>query len=274
MVGVFSRSFKLVKESFAVLKKDKEIMWFPVISVIVTVLLFVSFITPIYFSADIRLGDLTSNYLYYVMFFAYYLLSYFIIIFFNTGLITCVHIRLHGGDPTLSDGLKNAAKHVKKIFIWALISATIGIILRAIANKSGTLGKIVTGIIGMVWSLLTFFVIPVMIFENVSVFQSIKRSGHLFKKTWGENVVGRFSIGIFFVILSLIGIIPLVLSLFTMSLTMIILVLASVITYWVILGVISSSLSVIFTTALYDYANTGKVPSAYSPEVIKNAFKK
>lgn len=273
MAGTFSRSFQLVKESFAVLKKDKEIMWFPIISSIVTVLLFISFLIPVYFLTDIKTEGITNNYLYYILFFAYYLLSYFIVIFFNTGLITCAHVRLNGGDPTFSDGFKNARKHIGKIFVWALISATVGLILRTIADKSKTLGRIVTAIIGMIWSLLTFFVIPVMIFENLSVIQSIKKSAHLFKKTWGENVIGQFSMGVFFMVLALIGIIPLIMSFFTFSFILVILTASLVIIYWVILGIISSSLSGIFVTALYTYANTGKVPSVYSQAIIMNAFR-
>jgi len=273
MGGAFSRSFQLVKESFAVLKKDKEIMLFPIVSSITTVLLFISFIIPVYFLTDIRTGDILTNPLYYILLFAYYFLSYFIVILFNTVLITCANIRLNGGDPTFSDGFRNATRHIGKIFVWALISATAGLILNMLANKSKNLGRIVIAIIGMVWSLLTFFVVPVMIFENISVMQSIKKSGHLFKKTWGENVMGQFSMGLFFLVLGIVGIIPLVISFFTGSFIITILVAALMILYWGILGIISSSLSGIFVAALYNYANTGKIPSAYSPEVIKNAFK-
>ncbi len=270
MLENFGRSFQLVKQSFEVLKKDKEIMLFPLISAIVTVLLFLSFMIPIFFVTDIE-KTLSGGY-YYVVLFIYYIISYFIVIFFNTGLITCAYIRLNGGDPTFRDGFNNAKKHIGKIFVWALISATVGLVLRIISDRSETLGKIVVAIIGIAWSLVTFFVIPVMVFENISVIGSIKKSGHLFRKTWGENVIGQFSIGLIFFILGIIGIIPLILSLYTASLIIIIAVFALVVIYWVFLGIISSSLDGIFVTALYIYANTGKVPSAYSAEVVKGAF--
>ncbi|HEY9205606.1 MAG TPA: DUF6159 family protein [Candidatus Methanoperedens sp.] len=262
-----------MKESFEVLKKDKEIMLFPVISAIVTVLLFISFIIPIfYLDFDTLPRRLFAGEFGYLLIFIYYVLSYFIVIFFNTGLITCAHIRLNGGDPTFSDGLNNAWKHIGKIFIWALISATVGIILRAISDRSGTLGRIVAAIIGMAWSLLTFFVVPVLVLENTSVFESIKKSGYLFKRTWGENVIGQFSMGFIFFILGLIGIVPLGLLFITSSFNMIILVFALTVIYWVVLGIVSASLDGIFVAALYNYANTGKIPSAYSPEVIRGAF--
>jgi len=200
-------------------------------------------------------------------------LSYFIVIFFNTGLITCANIRLNGGDPTFRDGFNNAKKHVGKIFVWALVSATIGLVLNLISERSGMLGKIAAALIGMAWSLLTFFVIPVMIFENIGVFESIKKSGHLFKKTWGENVIAQFSMGFIFAILGILGIIPIVISFLTGSFAIIILAFAITVVYWVILGIVSASLNGIFVAALYNYANTGKIPSAYSPEVIEGVFR-
>ncbi len=245
-------------------------MLFPIISGIVTILLFISFIIPIFFISGISTG--TGNFYYFILF-IYYILSYFIVIFFNTGLITCANIRLNGGDPTFSDGFNNAKKHIGKIFAWALISATVGLILRMIADRSETIGKIVIAIIGMAWSLITFFVVPVMVFENIGVMESIKKSGYLFKKTWGENVIGQFSMGLIFFILGIIGLIPLVLSFLAGSPVIIISAVVLVIIYWVVLGIISSSLDGIFVTALYNYANTGKIPSVYSPEVLTNAFR-
>ena len=271
MSGTFSRSFQLVKESFAVLKRDKKLLWFPIISSIVIILLLMSFIIPIYFFTGIKIKEITNIYLEYILylayFFVFYLLSYFIVMFFNTGLMTCVYIRLNGGDPALRDGFKNAAKHIGKIFIWALVSATFGVVLQAIAEKSKTLGRIVVAIAGITWSLLTFFVVPVMIFENLSVPHSIKKSGYLFKKTWGEKVFGQFSISLFFLFLVLIGVSILSVLFFKTDLFTILLI-----AYLVILEIIISGLNVIFATALYIYASTGKIPPAFSPEVIKNAF--
>lgn len=276
----FSRSWKLVKESFTVLKKDKEIMLFPVVSGILTIIAFISLIIPF---TIITLGGDISSPAFYLLLFIYYLFSSFIVIFFNTGLITCAHMRLNGKDPTFKDGIKNAWKHVGNIFVWSIISATVGLLLRMIVDRIenserlGPFGKIIgmifISILGMAWSFLTFFVIPVMIFENKSAFASIKQSGSLFKKTWGENVIGQFSMGLVFGLLSLIGIIPLVLAFFSGSLPVIIIVGGLAVLYWVILAILSTSLNGIFVAAMYNYAKNGKVPSAYSPELVKGAFR-
>jgi hypothetical protein len=271
-MNTFSRSFRLVKESYAVLKKDKELMLFPIISGVAGIILLISFLIMM-FSTSLfgSLGNIIS----YPLIFLYYLLSYFIIIFFNTGLIACVNIRLNGGDPKFKDGIDIAMKNVGKIFAWALISATIGMILRWLSEKSGLIGRIIIGLIGMAWSLLTFFVLPVMILEKASVTDSIKKSGALFKKTWGENAVGQFSMGLAFFLFGLLGIIPLViavLSAMSGSLPIMVFFVGIAFLYWLILGILNASLNGIFLTALYNYANKGTVVSGFSEESIKSAY--
>jgi hypothetical protein len=269
----FNRSFGLVKESFNVLKKDKEIMLFPIISGVVGIAL-LGFLLVSMLSTSLP-GD-TSNVTSYLLLFIYYLASYFTVIFFNTGLVTCANIRMNGGDPKFSDGMNNAMKNVGKIFVWALISATVGIILRRLSERSGLVGRIILGLIGMAWSLLTFFVVPIMIFENASVTDSIKKSGALFKKTWGENVIGQFSMGFLFFLLALLGLIPLIIGMsFVMagSVALMIPFVGLAFLYWIMLAVISTSLNGIFLTALYNYASKGVVPAGFSEESIKGAWK-
>jgi hypothetical protein len=271
-MNTFGRSYRLVKESYSVLKKDKELMLFPIISGVAGIVLLISFLIMM-FSTSI-FGD-AGALIAYPITFLYYLLSYFIVIFFNTGLIACANIRLNGGDPKFKDGIDIALKNVGKIFAWALISATIGMILRWLSEKSGFIGRIIIGLIGMAWSLLTFFVVPVMILENVSVTDSIKKSGALFKKTWGENAVGQFSMGLVFFLLALLGIIPIVIGVFSAisgSVALMIVFFGVAFLYWLILGILNASLNGIFMTALYNYASKGTVVAGFSEESIKGAY--
>jgi len=277
-----SYSWQLVKESFAVLKKDKEIMLFPIVSGILAVIAFISMIVPFAVLSFLS-GNENPSPLFYLLPFIYYIITSFIIIFFNTGLITCAQMRLNGKDPTFKDGMKHAWKHLGNILVWSLISATVGLILRLIVDRIenserlGPIGKLVgmifIGILGMAWSFLTFFVIPVMIFENRNAFESIKHSGSLFKKTWGENVIGQFSMGIIFGLLSLIGVGAFVLAFLSGSVTIMLIVGIATVLYWILLAIISASLNGIFVAAMYNYAKTGKVPSAFSPELVKGAFR-
>lgn len=273
MFETWARSFHLVKQSYAIFKSDKEMVWFPIISMTITFFVFLSFIIPL---ALMGVDDFTPAH--YAFFFLYYIVSYFIIIFFNVGLISSARIRLQGGDPTFKDGITEAKKHIGRIFLWAVISATVGLLLRMLMDqlqkKSELLAAIVTSLLGMMWTLLTFFVIPVMIFENKGVFEAITSSGRLFKKTWGETVVGSGSLGLIFLLLGLLGIIPVIIAFMSGSGAALLITVGLIILYWVFLGIMSSTLNGIFVAALYQYATTGKIPVGFDAESVQQAFVK
>jgi len=270
MFESISRSFNLIKESWRVISLDKEILLFPVLSGVALLFILLSFVLPALFLSSSRAAF--SGGLLLVGLFLFYLLCYFVVIYFNTALITCARIRLTGGNPVFMDGIRNANAHLVPIFIWAMISATVGLVLHLLQERAGFIGQIIIGLIGAAWSLITYFAIPVMIFEEKGPVEAIKQSASLFRKTWGETLIGQVSIGIVFVILGVVGMIPVVLALMSGSFTLFIILLAVFIIYAAILMVIGSSLQGVYNTALYLYATTGNVPEAYSKELIENAF--
>ena len=260
---MFSQSWELVKRSFDVLRKDKEVMLFPIMSALASVTIFVILLLP-----TVLYNNLTA-----FSFLAFYFLSYFSVVFFNTGLIICADIRLKGGDPTVRDGLSGATKNIGKIFIWSLIAATVGMLISAMtSNRKSLPSRLIGGILGFSWGMLSFFVIPAMVFENVGPVEAIKRSGELIRKTWGENLAGQFSTGAVFFVLGVVGAVPLVLALYTQSTGLFAVIGAATLIYWAILATISSSLKGIFTVSLYEYAmGNQRTPMA---DMAKNAFVK
>jgi hypothetical protein len=270
MFESISRSFTLIKESWRVISLDKEILLFPVLSGIALLFILLSFVVPVLFIGGSR--PEFSGGLLLAGLFLFYLLCYFVVIYFNTALITCAKIRLTGGNPVFMDGIRNANAHLVPIFLWSMISATVGLVLHLLQERAGFIGQIIIGFIGAAWSLITYFVIPVMIFEETNPLAAVKQSATLFRKTWGETLVGQVSIVIIFVILAIAGIIPVALALMSGSGTLFLVLLAVFIIYLAILMVIGSSLQGVYNTALYLYATTGNVPEAYSKELIENAF--
>jgi hypothetical protein len=272
MFSSLGRSIALIKTSWSVLNKDKEILLFPILSAIVSIIVVVSFIIPVFIIKS-SFSDITDNeVVMYGGLFIFYLITYFIVIFFNTGLVTCASIRMNGGDPTFSDGISSAIRHLPKIVLWSLISATIGVILSVIRDQQNIVGQILSSILGVAWTLLTFFVVPVMILEEKGVIDSIKESAALFRRTWGETVVGQGGITLVFGLLALVGLIPVVMVIFLASGTLMIAVIGLYLLFVVILAVIGSALQGIFNTALYHYAKTGSIPAAFNEDLIKNAF--
>lgn len=283
MFGNWSRSWQLVKASWAVLKADKELILFPIISSITLVIVTIIMIIPsvaIAFSFNVAgLGESgMASVLGYIGLFISYFVSYTIIIYFNTGLIGAAMIRLDGGDPTLSDGFRIANERLMKILGYAAISATVGVILRMIEERAGFIGDIIASIVGVVWNLATFLVIPVMVATDMGPIEAVKHSGSLLKKTWGEQITGNFSIGgIFFLFYLLIivvgGLLAFAIGSVTGSAVLVGIIIFLIVAAVLALATIQGALSGIYQAALYRYATLGVAPDNFDIETIEGAFK-
>jgi hypothetical protein len=265
------RSFELVKASWRILMDDKKLLVFPILSGIVTLLVIASFVIPIIFYPG-AYSLSTNTVAGIVLLFLFYLVSYFVVIFFNVGLISCVNARLNGKEMTIGEGLSAAGRHLGSIFAWAVVAATVGLILHMIEDRAGFLGQIATAIVGGIWSLVTLFVVPVLAFEDKGVFAAMKESASLFKKTWGESVVGTISITLIFAAVGVVGFLLLLGTLFIGNTVLFLAALALFIVLIAILAILSSAMQAIFTVALYTYAKTGAAPKVFGPGVVENAF--
>jgi len=273
MFESIGRSWELVKASWRILSQDKKLLVFPLLSGIFTLIVVASFILPLVLSGAL-LGQVTAGPApWYVLLFLFYVVTYFVAIFFNTALITCVHALLQGRETSITEGLSNAVRHIGPILLWATIAATVGIILRTIQDRAGFIGRIAVAIVGGIWSLVTIFVVPVLILEDKGVVDAIRESVALFRKTWGESVVGSVSIGLIFgaiVVVGLLGVFAALL--FTRSLGVMILAVGLFIVLLAVVSVVASAMQGIFVTALYTYAKTGNVPTGFGKGVLENAF--
>lgn len=276
--------WQLGRQSWRVLMLDKELLVFPFLSGISCVLVLLSFALPVWASgyaetvmAERQQGDISQYHriLGYVLMFAYYVVNYFVIIFFNSALVSCAIIRFKGGDPTLRDGFKAAFSRLPQILGWALVSATVGLILRTIESRSSKAGQIVASLLGMAWTAVTYFVVPVIVVERVGPITATKRSFAILKKTWGEALTARFGIGFYVFLASLLGIIPLIIGIFVLIGGQVTLGVSAIITGIVMLmlaSLISSALNSIIIAALYIYAAEGQAPEAFDGELFEHAF--
>ena len=270
-----SNSWELTKASAQVLSADKELMIFPLISALTLLVVSAGFIAPMVMLVD-RNRDVEGP-LGLAVTFAFYVVSYFVIFFCNSALVGAALIRLRGGDPTVADGFRLALGKVGVIFAYALVAATVGMALRAIQQRAGIFGRIISGLFGMAWTLATFLVVPVLVNENLGPFEAVKRSTELLKKTWGEQVVGNFGVS---AVLTLAGFgltflfVPLTfLAVQTEKPALIIATVGGFVVSLLVLALIGATLSGIYTAALYRFASEGKMGEGFSSEMVKEAFK-
>ncbi|MCA9984988.1 MAG: hypothetical protein KDE09_15305 [Anaerolineales bacterium] len=273
-----TNSWELAKASWRVLLADKELLVFPIISFFASMLVFATFIVPMLLTNMLEsLFGSGLSVLGIIVGLAYYSALYFVTIFANSALVGAAMIRLEGGDPTVGDGLRIAFKHIGSIFSYAVIAATVGLILNQISERSGQFGKIVVGIIGFAWNVATFLVVPVLVVEGLGPIEAIKRSGALLKRTWGEQIAGNLSVGFVFGLIGflvfLVGAVSSFLA-FSLSTVLGITVVALFAALLVIVSLISSTLSGIYKAAVYQYAISGKSGGFFDQATIENAFKR
>ncbi len=275
-MGRISNTWQLAKTSWAVLKKDRELLWIPVLSflasaAVIVVVLVLTFLT---LSTTSSHGDTTMelNPAMIVVFLVGALLLGIISVFFNGALIAGAHERLTGGDPTVRSAVGRAFSRIGGLVPWALITTTVGLVLQALRNRAGWLGRIVTHMLEMAWEVVTFLTVPAIVIDNLGPIEGLKRSASLLRRTWGENIAARVGFGL----LGFVLILPaaVVAGLFIASgwtVLMVIGVIAGA--AWVaVVVVVLTTLNAIFQTALYLYATTGMPPSGFEQAPLAQTF--
>jgi hypothetical protein len=200
--------------------------------------------------------------------FAWYYINFFVGIFFNSALMGCANLQLSGGTPSISAGLGIAFSRIGRIAAWALVAATVGLFLHSARDRRNWLLNLLISGLSVAWTLLTYLIVPVLLFEDRSLFDAIHRSEQLFRKNWGEQVAGNFGFGLVSLLLSLpaFGMAALCWR-WEPGFAIILAVL-----YLLILATVVSAVKGIFTVALYKYAIAGAAPAGFSTGVIDGAL--
>jgi hypothetical protein len=274
-MGFFDRlsnGWKISITSLKVLQANKQLILFPILSGISILLILGSFITMVLAGAGwdveaIAAPDETTTVLWL---FLYYLVNYFIVVFFNTALIHCTRLYFHGEEVSIGKGIQFAMSRIGSIFAWAMLAATVGTILKMLEENFGWIGKVIIGLVGIAWSVASFFVVPVLAYENMGPVDSFKRSAKMMKEKWGESLGGTFSIGI----IQLIALIVVSVSLFLLGAVFHLMagVLLAVLGAMLVFAVMSAT-QTIFISAVY-HNITGDPVKEFNQQMIDNLFER
>jgi hypothetical protein len=267
-MGSISRGFRLAKASWSVVRQDRELLVLPVVSFFCSLVVMLIFGLGALGVGLPQQGEQPNPAL-YVLAFAMYVLLAFVSIFFNAAVIGTAMKRLRGEEATLRDGLDLARRHLGKIFMWAVVTATVGMVIRALQERSGLVGRIILGIVGIAWTVLTFFVVPVLLYEDAGVGEAIKRSGSIFRQRWGEQFIGTGTIGlaVFLVAIPVLvvgGLIAAALP--VLGIPLLVLAVGA-------LMAIGAACTGVFNAALYRYATTGEASGAFTIEDMNGSFR-
>ena len=273
-----ARTQAIMSAAWQILWEDKTLLLLPIASSARLMLLTASFSVPAI------LGALTGASMAdglqgieswsYAGMFLFYVVTYGVAIFFNAALAICVLRKLEGKQATILDGLREALFCFPQILGWALVSATIGVVLKTIERRSGFVGNMVARVLGLAWTVATFLVVPVLVAERKGPLGAIQVSVQLLKRTWGEDLLAGLGFGLLYFFWAIPGAFAFVIGAGMIAthpiLAIAIMVLA--ILYFPLLGLVLSTMSTIFDVVLYRYASTSTITPGFDRELLEASF--
>lgn len=276
MADSITNGARLSTQSWRALRENRQLLAFPLLSGVA-----LSVATVIFLASLLGTGVVDgmtgtddqakagSTVLGLVELFVFYLVCYAVVIFSNTALVGAVLRLADGQSASVGAGFRIAFRRLPKIIVYALISATIGLLARSIARSGRDSGNILVAIVAAIvgaviqgaWSLVVFFAIPVIVVEDLGTIASLKRSLVIFRQTWGEAFTGEAAIGgisclVYLLIIvgagALIG-----LGIAVGMPALIGIAIAVAIVLMCAIAVLSGAVNGVFQASLYRYATTG-----------------
>jgi Family of unknown function (DUF6159) len=267
----FQRSFRLLSQSLAIIRRDRSLLWFPVLSAAFTLIAVAIVLVP---AAVLLLPGATADGAHtWPMLVVAGLAGYAataVATYFNVALVSCAARSFHGEDTGAGEGMRAANARLRSILLWALIASLVGLVIRAVEQRAG----IVARLLGAGWAIATYFVIPVLAFEQVGPADAVRRSVATVRRSWGESLIGNVGLGIatFLLALPLVGVGLLGAAVVGASPAAGVGLLVVAAGSAVVLLVVSSAMGQIYKTAVYLYAETGEI-AGYSSELLEGAFR-
>jgi|JRHI01.1.fsa_nt_gi hypothetical protein len=264
---------EIAKASWAVLKSDKQLVWLPVLSFLATLVVVGVFAGLVFLTRTHNAaGHEQVGAVGYVLAAIGYFAIAFVGVYFLGALVAGADEVLRGGHPTVGAGLQAANQRLHRLLPWAIVTATVTIILNAIERNGGWVGRIVGSLLGLAWTVLTFLTVPIIMLEDVGPGNALKRSKELFTKTWGENLALNFGLGAlgFVVMLPAFALAALGVASGVTAITVVAVALA--VAWFAVAQAVIAALSGIFRTALYRYAADGVVPVPFQGTPLPQAF--
>ena len=261
VIDRFKTAVTLIKHSVGVMRSHPRLALFPVLSGVFGLGFLALVMTPMFGVLSLEAGDTTTVVVGVAVIGALYLGTAFITSFFTAALVHQTRAVLAGEEPDLRKGIDGAWAVKGPLFVWALISATVGIVLDAISESDSMVGQILAAIFGVAWTLMTFFVIPVIVFEKPSIREMFERSAGLFRDTFGETPISLAGVSLLGLIAALPALVPGAYLLFVAEQPL--LGIPLFVVGVLIVQLLSSTLRGIVKTSLYFYATEEQRPDEF-----------
>jgi hypothetical protein len=268
-MGRFQNSIALAKSSWQVMRDDKQLTVLPLLSLLTTAIVAFAVLLPL--GLIVHNGSGGSSPVVWILGFVGAVALSYVAIFFNAALVFAANRRFQGEPVTVSEAIHEAGARAHVLLPWAIVSATVSIVLRAVEQRGGIVGRLVGSLAGVAWTVVTFLVLPVLVFEGIGPIAAVKRSGTLFKHTWGENLMTNAGIGLVGMVAMAVGALPCLL-LYAVGGPVAVIGIGAFALWFVAVLVVSNTLTGIFQVALYRFATGTPVPG-FEPAQLQGSFR-
>jgi hypothetical protein len=269
-------SLELVKASGRVLMADRELLLFPLLSGVASILVAVTFFVPTFLVGGFESAAESIGAASFLGILLFYIVQFTVIFFFNSALVGAALIRLEGGDPTVADGLRIAGERFGAVLGYAILAATVGVVLNMISQKAGFLGRMVVGFVGVSWNLATYLTVPVLVARDVGPVDAVKESARLLKRTWGEQIAGAVGMGAAFFLAGMsLGLVSagLIMAVGMTAPVLMPPLLVTLFITWVLFALTASALKGIYSAALFRFADAGEAGWGFEGTSLAEAFR-
>ena len=276
-MGAWSNSRELTRQSWAVLKDNRYLMAYPVVGIAAGIVPFGVMLGGVIFIATNR------NWIGWgLVVVGVYLLT-LVGTWIQAGLTVSAAAELEGGQSSLGHGLSTAMGRFGRLARWAFVSTVVGLILGVVrGNDNGGIASVIfrnvlAATAGVMWQLITFFVMPAMMLDDLGMIDAIKKSASTFKQRWGTQLSGGVRIG------GLIGLIVILPAMLLLVAGVLLTTAGSVapgiglaivgLLALLIGGLILSAIRGVFSVVLYRYATRGVLEGGFTEEQLAGAVK-
>lgn len=278
MFKTLSNSLVLARECWEVLMKDKEMLVYPTLTSIVNIaIMFVAYLYLAgmgFFEAEVALNYSNAQWASgAAIAVATMYACHFSFSFFDCALVASAIKRLRGENPTLGYGLGVAANRIPQLAGWSFYVTIFGLFVAALKSlfKTKWLQKLVGGAAETAWNVVTVFVMPFIVVEEMGATKAVKQSASLIRKRWGEAAtleigfgsltsMAGFPLAMLFMLAASLGSVSPFLSAALIGLTVLL---------GAFLGILFAALTGIAKAVLFNFALGGNIPNEIHDDVLE-----
>ena len=251
--------WRLAGRSVGVLRRNPRLAVFPVVSGVATAV----FLATAFGAAGVT-GALDSDVGVVAVLFGLYVGTAFLAASCNAALAWAARETFRGRSPSVGAAFRAAGRHLPALVAWAFVSAVVGVALRAVEESSDLGGAVVAALLSLGWTALTYFVVPVVVFEDAGPRTMFEESGRLLRETWSETAGTEFGLGVVTFLLALPGLVLTIGLLVALPDAGGVLVALAVGGGLTLAGFVAgTALEGVAKTALYRYAREGSVADGF-----------